>query len=48
LRYLATNRPLQEGLAKLKRFRRVYVDDVAVAFIDGGQADALGLPEVTE
>ena len=47
LRYLATNRPLQEGLAKLKRWRRVYVDDVAVAFIEASQADSLGLPDVT-
>ncbi|HWB11111.1 MAG TPA: hypothetical protein VG826_17920 [Pirellulales bacterium] len=48
LRYLAANRELQHGLAKLKRFRRVYVDYVAVAFVEASQAEVLGLPEVTE
>jgi hypothetical protein len=48
LRYLARNRKLQDGMAKLKRFRRVYVDYVAVAFIEARRADALGLPEVNE
>jgi hypothetical protein len=48
LPYLARNSRLQEGLAKLQRFRRVYVDDVAVVFVEGSQADSLGLPEVTE
>jgi hypothetical protein len=48
LHYLERNRALQEGLARLKRFRRVYVDYVAVVFIEASQADALGLPEVTE
>jgi hypothetical protein len=48
LRYLAANPALQQGLANLKRLRRVYVDYVAVVFIDANQADALGLPELTE
>jgi hypothetical protein len=48
LRYLAARPQLQQGLMTLKRFRRVYVDDIAVVFIDQRQAEALGLPEVTE
>ncbi|HVA48749.1 MAG TPA: hypothetical protein VNH11_20455 [Pirellulales bacterium] len=48
LRYLATNPRLQTGLAMLKRFRRVYVDYVAVAFLDESQAELLGLAEVRE
>jgi len=48
LRYLATNPALQQGLARLTRFRRVYVDYVAVVFIEQAQADALGLPEAHE
>jgi hypothetical protein len=43
LRYLASNPKLQQGLAHLKHFRRVYVDNVAVVFIEESQADALGL-----
>lgn len=48
LRYLAANRQLQAGLARLKRFRRVYVDYVAVVFLDDTQAERLGLAEVRE
>ena len=48
LRYLAANRSLQAGLAQLKRFRRVYVDYVAVVFLDDAEAERLGLAEVRE
>ncbi|HQU44489.1 MAG: hypothetical protein B7Z73_02430 [Planctomycetia bacterium 21-64-5] len=48
LRYLATNPRLQTGLASLKRFRRVYVDYVAVVFLDESEAERLGLAEVRE
>ena len=48
LRYLATNPALQQGLARLTQFRRVYVDYVAVVFVEQDAADALGLPEVHE
>jgi hypothetical protein len=48
LRYLATNPALQQGLASLKRFRRVYVDYVAVVFIEEHHAEKLGLAEVRE
>lgn len=41
LPYLASNRALQQGLARLKHYRRVYVDDCAVVFLVAEQADRL-------
>jgi hypothetical protein len=46
LPYLASNPPLQRGLAQLKQYRRVYVDESAVVFLEQKQAEALGLPEL--
>ena len=46
LPYLARNPPLQQGLLRLKQFRRVYVDDSAVVFLEQDQAEALGLAQV--
>jgi hypothetical protein len=46
LPYLANNPPLQQGLARLKQFRRVYVDDSAVVFLEEELAEAMGLPEL--
>ena len=48
LRTLAANPWLQQGLTALPRFRRVYVDDVAVVFLEQSRAEALGLPDVTQ
>jgi hypothetical protein len=46
LPYLASNPALQHGLARLTSYRRVYVDDSAVVFLEATKADALGLPEL--
>lgn len=46
LPYLAQNAPLQRGLARLTAYRRVFVDDSAVVFIEHDVAEALGLPEL--
>ncbi|MGH7137538.1 MAG: hypothetical protein ACREHD_17470, partial [Pirellulales bacterium] len=46
LPYLASNRALQQGLARLKQYRRVYVDDSAVVFLESSHAEAMGLPEL--
>lgn len=45
LPYLARNRPLQQGLSRLNAYRRVYVDDSAVVFVEQQQAESLGLAE---
>jgi hypothetical protein len=46
LPYLASNPALQQGLARLKQYRRVYVDDCAVVFLETSHAEAMGLPEL--
>lgn len=46
LRYLASNKALQSGLSRLNAYRRVFVDNCAVVFIEQRQAERLGLPSL--
>lgn len=48
LQYLVRNPPLARGVAMLKTFRTVYVDDVAMVLIEERQAERMKLPRASD
>ncbi|HJT31506.1 MAG TPA: hypothetical protein VJ783_05600 [Pirellulales bacterium] len=48
LRYLVSNPMLAGGVARLRGFRTVYVDNVAMVLLDEKQADRLHLPPASD